>query len=77
MFVAPVRFVYVHPLHSTSFENETQPLRIAVLLGSMTTPTRDFVDALGLDCHYQKCRGNPGFKQFTTGAPGLSPGGND
>jgi len=76
-FLAVMRFVDVHLFHSTSFESETQPLGIAVLLESMTTQARDFVDAPYHDCHYQKWRGTIGIKQFTTGVPGRSTGGDD
>jgi hypothetical protein len=60
MFLPVMRFVDVHLFHSTSFASETQPLGMAVLLGSMTTPARDFVDALCHDCHYQKWQGTIG-----------------
>jgi hypothetical protein len=59
-FLAVMRFVDVHLFHSTSFECETQPLEIAVLLESMTTHTRDFIDAPSHDCHYQKWPGTIG-----------------
>jgi hypothetical protein len=77
MFLPVMRFVDVHLFHSTSFQNETQPLGIAALLESMTTPARDFVDALCLDCHYQKWPRTIGNEQFTTGVPGRSTGGDD
>ena len=77
MFLLVMRFVNVHLFHSTSFESETQPLGIAVLLESMTTQARDFVDAPSHDCHYQKWPGTIGNKQFMTGVPGRSTGGND
>src|SRR5271157_96129 len=77
MFLPVIRLVDVHLFYSTSFMSETQPLRTAVLLGSMTTPARDFVDAPGHDCHYQKWQGTSGNEQSSTGAPGRSTGGDD
>ena len=47
------------------------------LLGSMTTHTRDFVDAPSHDCHYQKWLGTRSKEESKTGAPGCSAGGDD
>ena len=43
----------------------------------MTTPTRDFVDASSLGCHYQKWQRTSSNEQSKTGAPGRSTGGDD